>query len=279
MPDGTFSGRSARSAPKRTLTLEFLGTGTSTGVPVAGCPCRRCRSRDPRDKRLRSSVLIRNGKSEQNGGRRNLIIDTGPDFRTQCLRARVASLDAVLITHNHVDHLYGLDDVRPYTSFRGKTLPVWGSAHTLASIRSKFDYIWNPIQIGGGLPDISLHEAAEPFTAAGLHITPLPIMHGKLPILGYRIGDLAYMTDISAIPDATLPLLENLGTMIISCVRRCNHPTHLNLAGVRRLHGLIRPKRTYLTHLTHYFTHREIAALFPSVIVPAYDGLTIPIRL
>ncbi len=257
---------------KRVIVLEFLGTGTSTGVPVAGCGCPRCRSRDPKDTRWRASVLLRNG-------RKNLVIDTGPEFRLQCLRARINRLDAVLLTHNHVDHLYGLDDVRPYSAFRGKTLPVWGSGHTLAAVRKKFDYIWSAMQIGGGLPDISLHEAAAPFVAAGLDVTPLPILHGKLPILGYRIGDLAYMTDVSSIPDETLPLLQNLGTMVLSCVRRSPHPTHLNVAGVKRLHKQIRPGRTCLTHLTHYFTHRELAALFPPSIAPAYDGLRIPVRL
>jgi phosphoribosyl 1,2-cyclic phosphate phosphodiesterase len=197
----------------------------------------------------------------------------------QCLRARLTRLDAVLITHNHVDHLYGLDDVRPYSAFKGKTLPVWGSEHTLNSIRTKFDYIWNAVQVGGGLPDISLNLADAPFTAAGLTIIPIPIKHGKLDILGYRIGSLAYMSDISALPDETLPLLENLDTMIISCVRRRPHNTHLNIAGAKRLHRLVRPRLTYLTHLTHYFTHRELAALMPSTIVPAHDTLVIPVRM
>lgn len=259
-------GRSKRSAP----TLEFLGTGTSTGVPVPGCSCRVCQSRDPRDSRLRSSVLIRNGV-------KNLVIDTGPEFRIQCLRAGVKRLDAVLITHNHVDHLFGLDDVRVYSSFRRRTLPVWGSRHTLDSIRTKFDYIWNAMQVGGGLPDISLNEADGVFRAAGLEVMPLPIMHGRLPILGFRIGGLAYMTDISALPDGTLPLLENLDTMIISCVRRRTHETHLNIAGAKRLHALVKPRRTWLTHLTHYFTHDGLEALLPPDIAPAYDGLVIPV--
>ncbi len=255
-----------------TVTLEFLGTGTSTGVPVPGCSCPVCRSTDPRDNRYRSSVLVRNGPQ-------TLVIDTGPEFRLQCIRARVANIDAVLLTHNHADHIFGLDDVRPYSSFRGKTLPVWGSRHTLDFIRAKFDYIWNAVQEGGGLPDINLHAAKDAFTAAGLRITPLPIKHGMLDILGFRVGDCAYMSDISALPEATLPLLENLETMIISCVRLRRHSTHLNVAGAKRLHRLVRPRRTYLTHLTHYFSHDDLAARMPEDIVPAHDGLVIPVRV
>ncbi len=255
-----------------TVTLEFLGTGTSTGVPVPGCACGVCRSADPRDNRFRSSVLITNGD-------RRLVIDTGPEFRLQCLRAGIKSLDAVLITHNHADHLFGLDDVRPYSAFQGKTLPVWGSRHTLASIRVKFDYVWNAVQVGGGVPDITLNAAEGAFSAAGLNVLPLPIKHGRLDILGFRVGDLAYMSDISALPEETLPLLSDLGTMIISCVRLKRHNTHLNVAGAKRMHRLVRPERTYLTHLTHYFTHAGLASLMPEGMEPAYDGLVIPIRV
>lgn len=252
----------------KTATLEFLGTGTSTGVPIAGCPCAVCRSCDPHDKRLRSSVLIRNGS-------RTLVIDTGPEFRIQCLRAGLMRLDAVAITHSHVDHLFGLDDVRPYSVFKRRTLPVWGARHTLDSIRKRFDYIWNAMQIGGGLPDISLNEAEGTFEAAGLRVTPLPIKHGKMDILGFRIGDLAYMSDVSEVPEETMPLLEGLDTMIISCVRHRKHKTHLNIAGAKALHKRVGPRRTFLTHLTHYFFHKDLIALMPRDITPAYDGMVL----
>ncbi len=251
-------------------TFTFLGTGTSTGVPVAGCRCRVCRSRDPHDQRLRSSALIRHG-------RRNLIIDTTPEFRIQCLRAKVDTLAAVLITHDHADHLHGLDDIRAYSLFKDKEIPVWGNENTLKIIRRRFDYIWNAVQLGGGLPAISLNVAAAPFRAAGLEVTPIPVQHGRLQILGYRIGDLAYLTDISGLPDSSLPLLENLETMIISCVRMRHHPTHLSIPKAIRLHRKIKAKQTYLTHLTHYFTHRELIGLLPTDITPAYDGLEIGI--
>ncbi len=253
------------------VTFTFLGTGTSTGLPVAGCHCEVCRSRDPHDNRLRSSALVRHG-------RRNLVIDTTPEFRIQCLRAKVDHLAAVLITHDHADHLHGLDDIRAFSLFKNKEIPVWGNAATLRVIRSRFDYIWNAVQMGGGLPAIGLNVAAAPFQAAGLEVTPIPIKHGRLDILGYRIGDLAYMTDISAVPDSSLPLLENLGTMVISCVRFRHHPTHLSIPRAIRLHRTIKPKQTYLTHLTHYFTHKELIGLLPLDISPAYDGLEIGIN-
>jgi phosphoribosyl 1,2-cyclic phosphate phosphodiesterase len=260
------------AAKLKTATLEFLGTGTSTGIPVAGCACRVCRSRDPHDKRLRSSVLIKNGA-------KNLIIDTGPEFRIQCLRAGVMRLDAVAITHTHADHIFGFDDIRAYSFFKDRTLPVWGAPETIASIRKRFDYIWNARQFGGGLPDVDLREIRGPFSCAGLDVTPIPIKHGCMDILGFRIGDLAYMTDISSLPESSLPLLENLGTMVISCVRYRYHRTHLNIAGAKRLHRLVKPGQTILTHLAHYLSHRDIIAEFPVDISPAYDGMTMSIAL
>lgn len=260
------------NVPASRVVLEFLGTGTSTGVPVAGCGCRVCRSADPCDKRLRASALIRRGA-------RSLIIDTGPEFRIQCLRAGVMRLDGALITHEHADHLNGLDDIRAYSFFKRRRLPVWGAAETLASIRQRFGYIWKPTQVGGGLPDIELRLIDGPFSALGLTVTPVPIRHGCLEILGFRFGDLAYLTDISALPEASLPLLENLGTLIVSCVRRRPHKTHMNIAEVKRLHRLVKPGRTLLTHLTHYLTHKELIAALPVDIGPAYDGMRVEIML
>lgn len=253
---------------RKAAELEFLGTGTSTGVPVAGCRCKNCASDDPRDKRLRSSVLIRRGQ-------RNLIIDTGPEFRIQCLRARVMRLHAVLFTHHHVDHLYGFDDVRAYSFFQDRTLPVYASKHSLEVIRSKFDYIWHAVQVGGGLPDVQLHEIDGPFEVLGMECVPVPIMHGRLPILGFRFGSLAYLTDISELPAESVPLLQNLDTLIISCVRYRYHKTHLTLGRAKQIHKQLRPRQTLLTHLTHAFTHARLAAELPAGIAPAYDGLRV----
>lgn len=260
------------SPRSKTATLEFLGSGTSTGVPVLGCNCEVCRSTDPRDKRLRSSVLIRHEH-------KNVIIDTGPEFRIQCLRAGVKHLDSVLITHDHSDHLHGIDDLRAFSLFKKKTLPVWMNKETMHNVKQRFGYMWKPLQIGGGVPDLVLHEAAKPFQAGGMTITPVPIKHGVIDILGFRFGDVAYMTDISSLPEASLPLVQGVGTMIISCVRYRFHRTHLNIAGVKRLHAMVKPERTILTHLTHYFSHKEISAVMPVDIMPAYDGMTIDVNL
>ncbi len=257
----------------KNATFEFLGTGTSTGVPVAGCSCEVCRSREPEDNRLRSSALVSYGK-------RHVVIDTGPEFRLQCLRAGIQRLDAVLLTHPHADHIFGLDDVRAYSTFRKRVLPVWGNAHTLEFIRTHFAYIWKPMQRGGGLPEITLHEASGAFTAGGVEFTPVPVLHGKMPILGYRLGNLAYLTDISALPESSLPLLSGVETLVVSCVRHRPHRTHLNIAGVRRIQRLLRPGRILLTHLTHYLAHRDLNAEFAGEgIEPAYDGLRVDVCL
>lgn len=258
--------------PIQTATLEFLGTGTSTGVPVLGCHCPVCRSRDPRDVRYRASALIRHGS-------RSVIIDTGPEFRLQCLRSGVMNLDSVLLTHDHADHLHGIDDLRAFSLFKRKTLPVWGNAGTLAAIRKRFPYMWRPLQKGGGVPDVDLRLVDGEFEAGGMRFTPVPIQHGVMGILGYRVGDVAYMTDISALPEASFRLVEGVSTMIVSCVRARRHPTHLSIAGAKELHARVKPERTFLTHLTHYYSHKEISAIMPVGMMPAYDGLTLEVRL
>lgn len=259
-------------AGKKTAILEFLGSGTSTGVPVAGCNCEVCRSTDPHDKRLRTCVRIQRGE-------RNLIVDTTPEFRIQCLRAGIRRVDAVLITHEHADHLNGFDDVRSFSSFRRRTLPVYCSGQVAKVIHRRFDYIWNAVQVGGGLPDIELREVTGPFSVLGMEVIPVPIKHGKIDILGYRFGDTAYLTDVSDVPESSLPLLTDLGNLIVTCVRKKRHPTHLNVAGVKRLHNLLKPRRTLLTHLSHHLFHRELIGLFPADVIPVYDGMRIEATL
>ncbi|MDR0361508.1 MAG: MBL fold metallo-hydrolase [Planctomycetota bacterium] len=257
---------------RKTVELEFLGTGTSAGVPVPGCRCAVCRSKDPRDKRLRSSALVRNG-------RRNLIIDASPEFRIQCLRAGVFTVDALVLTHGHADHTNGFDDIRSYSFFKSRTVPVWGDGKTLRTIERRFDYVWHATQWGGGLPQVELRGIEGPFTAAGLELTPIPILHGALPILGFRIGDLAYLTDVSRIPESSLPPLEDLRTLIVSCARTMPHETHFNLADVKRTHDRLRPERTLVTHISHYFSHRRLVAALPPGVDPAQDGMRVAIDL
>ncbi|MDR1612093.1 MAG: MBL fold metallo-hydrolase [Planctomycetota bacterium] len=259
-------------AGKKRVQLEFLGTGTSSGLPVPGCRCRVCKSADPHDSRMRSSVVVRNG-------RRNIVIDTGPEFRLQCLRADLDNVDAVVFTHGHVDHTSGFDDIRAFSFFKNRTVPVFGDAGTLRTLRERFRYIWRARQRGGGLPQIELFEIDGPFAAAGLEMIPIPVFHGVMPILGFRIGDLAYLTDVSGIPDASLPLLENLGALIVSCARTRPHETHFNLADVKRLSRALKPGRTLVTHIAHYFSHRDLVAALPAAANPAYDGLRVDIEV
>lgn len=263
----------------RAMEVEFLGTGTSIGVPVPTCHCPVCRSEDPRNKRWRSSLLVRNGD-------RNLVVDLCPEFRLQSLRAGLDTLDAVLLTHAHADHINGLDDVRAFTlPLPGKkgildAIPVWGLPDTLGSVARRFDYIWHTRQMGGGLPKIIMREIVPPaaFVAAGLTITPVPIKHGCLDILGYRIGNFIYLTDISAMPETSLPLLEGVEIMVASCAFREKHPTHFTLDDVIDLHRRVRPRQTYITHLTHAFDHQALSEELPAGIQPAHDGLRLAIR-
>lgn len=256
--------------------MEFLGSGTSTGMPIPSCGCVNCRSKDPRDTRWRSSVVLRRGG-------RNLVIDTGPEFRLQCLRAGIESLDGVLYTHHHADHLNGLDDLRCFTLrlndalFDRPPMQVWASAASLRSIRRHFDYIWTAVQKGGGLPKIVLNEATDSFVAAGFEVRPIPIKHGTMDILGYRIGGLSYMTDISALPETSYPLVEGTEVLVISFARRESHETHFNMADAVALHRRLRPRQTLITHIAHYFSHQDLLDELPEGMTPAYDGLKVEV--
>jgi phosphoribosyl 1,2-cyclic phosphate phosphodiesterase len=252
------------------LDVTFLGTGTSTGVPMLGCACETCRSADPRDCRWRASLLLRWSETV-------VVIDTTPEFRLQLLRARVGSLTAVLLTHNHADHIHGLDDVRPFTFGDRGPLPVYGNAATLDWVRRHFCYIWEAEQAGGGLPKVELRMVDSPFAIDGVGIVPIPIWHGRLPIYGYRIGTLAYLSDVSAIPEASFRLLQGVETLILDAVRYRRHPTHFHLAAAIAAARRIGPRDTYLTHLNHDFLHRRLEAELPAGIRPAYDGLSLRI--
>ncbi len=250
------------------LRLTILGSGTSVGVPMAGCDCRVCRSSDPRDNRLRSSALL-----SWNG--RNAVIDTTPEFRMQMLRAEVGTLDAVLITHNHHDHIHGLDDVRPYCFKRDGLLPVYASDKTCTWIRKHYDYIWNARQRGGGLPRIELHAIRAPFALHGLTVTPLPVMHGKTEVFGYRAGDIAYISDVSEIPPASWTLLEGVKTLVLDATRPEPHETHFHTDAAVDVVRRLGVERAVFTHLNHDLPHTELARRLPPGMEPAYDGMVI----
>jgi phosphoribosyl 1,2-cyclic phosphate phosphodiesterase len=252
------------------MKLTFLGTGTSTGVPSIGCECETCSSDDPRDKRLRVSVLI------EHGGQ-TVLVDTSSDFRQQALRHGLKRLDAVLITHCHADHIFGLDDIRPL-NFRYGALGVYANERAWPDIRRIFKYIFEPSHFGGGLPQVIPHivTAGAPFCLGDeLEITPLEVIHGRLPVMGYRFNDFAYATDLSLIPEDTLEAMSGLDVLVLDCLRFKEHPTHLWLDKAVEYIERIRPRRAYLTHIAHDVKHARDSARLPAGTSWAYDGLVI----
>ena len=249
------------------MNVTFLGTGTSTGVPVPACTCAVCRSTDPRDVRLRPSVLL-----SWDGV--NVLVDTSTDLRQQALRHGLMGLDAVFYTHAHADHIFGLDDLRNFNWRRGGAIPVYGSAITLAAIRRTFWYVFEDVEAGGGKPLLDLHEIGAPFELLGRQVIPVPLHHGRLPILGYRIGAFAYLTDVSAIPEESYPLLAKLDVLVLSALRHRPHPTHFHLTRALAEAARIGAKRTLFTHIAHDMSHAEVAATLPPAVELAYDGLS-----
>ena len=252
------------------MKLTFLGTGTSTGVPSIGCDCETCLSTDPRDKRLRQSALI-----EHDGT--NILIDTSIDFRQQALRAGIGRLDAVLITHCHVDHVFGLDDIRPL-NFRYGAMDVYANEPAWTDLKRIFQYIFNPTHIGGGLPQLVPHTvtAGRPFSIGdSIEVTPLEVIHGKLPVVAYRFNDFAYVTDLKTMPDETKASLRDLDVLALDCVRIKPHSTHLCLDEALALVEELKPKRTFLIHLNHDILHERDSKRLPAGVEFAFDGLVV----
>ena len=252
------------------MKLTFLGTGTSTGVPSIGCECETCQSDDPRDKRLRVSILI------EHGGQ-TVLVDTSSDFRQQALRQNINWLDAILITHCHADHIFGLDDIRPL-NFRHGSLGVYANERAWKDIRRIFQYVFEPSYFGGGLPQVIAHTVVEgaPFCVGrNLHIMPLRVIHGRLPVVAYRFNDFAYATDLSEIPPETIEGMRNLDVLVLDCLRFTKHPTHLWLERALEYINELKPRRAYLTHIAHDFKHERDSVKLPKGVEFAYDGLQI----
>jgi phosphoribosyl 1,2-cyclic phosphate phosphodiesterase len=250
------------------MKITLLGTGTSTGVPSIGCACETCASDDPRDKRLRVSLLV-----EHDG--QTVLVDTSSDFRQQALRVGLKHLDAVLVTHCHADHIFGLDDIRPL-NFRHGALGVYANERAWVDIRRIFKYVFEPSHFGGGLPQVVPHTVVDgaPFCLSpDLTVTPLEVIHGRLPVVAYRFNDFAYATDLSEIPPASLEGLRDLDALVLDCLRVKPHPTHLTLESALRYVEQLRPRRTYLTHIAHDIKHARDARLLPAGVEWAYDGL------
>lgn len=237
---------------------------------MVGCSCAVCRSTDPRDHRLRASIHV------HVQGLASILVDTSPDLRQQALTYGIGRIDAVLFTHSHADHILGLDDVRRFNGLQREPIPCYADARTIADIRRTFAYIFSPdTPRGGGIPDIGLAEIGGVFTLGGADIVPVPIMHGTRPILGFRIGSFAYLTDCSAIPEPSWPLLKGVRTLILDALRRKPHSTHFSVAEAVDAASRIGAVRTYFTHISHDLQHAETCAALPPGVELAYDGLVL----
>ena len=250
----------------------ILGSGTSFGVPVVGCDCAVCTSPDPRDRRTRVSAVVTG-----DDGRR-LLIDTPPEIRLQLLAARIGTVDAVLYTHDHADHVHGIDDLRAVSARRG-TLDVYGPAVTLERLAVRFPYIFDDRirpQPGTSKPELAAHSLA-PFTRtaiAGLPVTPLPVPHGDQTVFGYRVGALGYVTDAKRVPPEVVAGLRGVRVLVVSALFDRPHPTHLSIDEAVAVAAEVGAERTFLTHLTHRHGYAALAARLPDGVAPAYDGLT-----
>ncbi len=262
------------SAPGAAGRLLFLGTGTSHGVPMIGCRCAVCTSSDPRDVRTRASAYVTLPDDTR------LLIDTTPDLRAQALAHGLDRVDVVLYTHSHADHLLGLDDVRRFNHLQRSRIPCLADPVTAADIRRTFAYIFDHrVPPGGGLPELDLFEAHGPFCIGRYAIVPVPILHGRRIVYGYRFGDLAYLTDCSAIPDASWALLEGVRTLIIDALRYRPHPTHFTVDQALAVVERLRPARALFTHICHDLPHQATSDALPDGVDLAYDGLSVDFAL
>ncbi len=251
------------------VKLTFLGTGTSQGVPMVACGCDVCRSSDPHDKRLRSSVLV---QSDSTG----IVIDAGPDFRYQMLRENVTRIDAILLTHEHKDHTGGIDDVRAFNYFMGKSVDIYATERVQRAVRKDFDYAFAEDKYPG-VPEIRLRTIGqEPFSIGDLRIVPIAGRHFRLPVTGFRIGGIAYLTDFNHIDDAELDKLKNLDFLVINALRYEKHISHFSVGEAVAVSRLVSPKHTLLTHVSHQIGfYGTVDRSLPEGVNLAYDGLSI----
>jgi phosphoribosyl 1,2-cyclic phosphate phosphodiesterase len=254
------------------VDILFLGTGTSHGVPMIGCRCEVCRSTDVRDQRCRPSVWIRCDDGFA------VLVDTATDLRAQALRFDITSVDAVLYTHSHADHVLGFDELRRFNVVSGGPLDAYGDRRTLDDLRRMFQYAFeDPPPMGGGVPRLALHTVDGPFRLGATECVPVPIFHGERQILGYRLGGFAYLTDCSRIPESSFALLEGLDALVLSALRHRPHSTHFSLGEAIEVAGRLGARRTLFTHMCHDLGHEATSALLPPGVELAYDGLTLAI--
>jgi phosphoribosyl 1,2-cyclic phosphate phosphodiesterase len=260
--------------------LTFLGTGTSMGVPTLGCDCPVCTSSDPRDRRLRPSVLLH---WEDGDVERNVVIDTGPDFREQALQAGLKHVDAVFYTHSHADHIFGMDDLRPlsFLSYRasGNSIPLYATADTAGVLERIYDYTFSPNSTYPNRARVRLEHIGDCATVHGVEFVRVPLLHGRMKISGYRFGNTAYLTDVSDIPEASFALLEGVENLVLSALRHKPHPTHATIEQAIEWARRIGARRTWFTHISHDLGHEATNRWLPEDIQLAYDGQTISIDL
>ena len=265
------------------IRVTVLGSGTSHGVPAIGCDCEVCRSQDPRDKRTRPSILIEivgEPASAFAGAVRSILVDTSTDLRTQALANDVRRVDAILFTHTHADHVFGLDDVRRFNQMQRSAIPCFADADSLSNLRRMFSYIFEPPkQLGGGLPQLLLFRLAGAFSLGGVEIVPIPLFHGTLPVLGFRLGSFAYLTDCNRIPDESFTLLAGVRTLIIDALRQRPHSTHFSVGEATAAAARIGAERTYFTHICHDLGHAATCASLPAGVELAYDGLVLEVPM
>jgi phosphoribosyl 1,2-cyclic phosphate phosphodiesterase len=250
------------------MRITLLGTGTSFGVPSVACPCAVCTSPDPRNQRTRASIYI-----EADGAA--LLVDTATEFRLQALRHSIHRVDAVLYTHAHADHISGLDDLRRFAA--PGPLPCYGDLATRAGLLKRFDYAFQPPAWPGSAPYLEFRPVFGPLKIAGLTVIPVPLRHGRLTVLGYRIGAMAYATDCNEIPPASRALLQDLDLLILDALRFTPHPTHFTLPEALAVVADLRPRRTLLTHISHEIDHATVSATLPAGVELAYDGLVVEV--
>jgi phosphoribosyl 1,2-cyclic phosphate phosphodiesterase len=253
------------------VRITFLGTGTSHGVPMIGCRCPTCTSTDPRDTRLRPSIYVETAAA-------HVLVDAGPDLRAQALRHGITRVDAILFTHGHADHILGMDDVRQFNAMQRGAMPCYGDPQTLDDIRRMFAYVFDPATPkGGGVPRLELFTVVGPFCVADLDVEPIPIFHGKRPILGFRFGSFAYLTDTNGIPDDSMALLDGLDTLVLDALRHRPHPTHFTLEQAVTVARQVGARRTFFTHIAHDLPHAATCASLPDGMALAHDGLAVDV--
>ncbi len=253
--------------------VTILGSGTSHGVPMIGCTCDVCRSTDPRDQRTRPSIYV-----AVEGGP-SILVDTSTDLRAQALAQGVTRVDAILFTHSHADHIMGMDEVRRFNAVKGGPIPAYADERTAADLRRTFSYVFDPpAEKGGGIPQVSLTTVAGKFNVEKVGVQTVPILHGTRPILGFRFGSFAYLTDCNQLADEAWAILEGVDILVLDALRHRPHPTHFTVAEALEVAGRIQPRRTYFTHICHDLPHAATNATLPPGVELAFDGLAFDIE-